>query len=298
MSASSVARKASKGMLGSVCESGKLWPASTWPLPSPGLDLDGHVVEVGFRPQQQRRVGVDQVQVLRLDVHADHRVAVFEVDRGDLADLDAGDDHRLALARRDGLRVVEVRRQVDEVFADERRPGGQRRFLLGEDPQRHRDRGERQDGDRDRVFAAPPRLPREGGAEVPPATGLRGCSLMARQVGGADLAERAVDVGDRVACRSGRPASSAAGRRAAAARRAAVRPCAPSPASSVLRLPFGLSCSTRASPPPGWSAQVGAVAVEVLAPAGEVGEGVEELAVVGAAGAEAVFDRLVRRSGR
>ena len=56
-----------------------------------GVDLDGHVVEVRFRPQQQGRVGVDQLQVLGLDVHADDGVAVFEVDRGDLADLDAGD---------------------------------------------------------------------------------------------------------------------------------------------------------------------------------------------------------------
>ena len=40
-------------------------------------------------------------------------------------------------------------------------------------------------------------------------------------------------------------------------------------------------------------AEVGAVAVEVLALAGEVGQRVEELAVVGAAGAELVVDRLL-----
>ena len=40
-------------------------------------------------------------------------------------------------------------------------------------------------------------------------------------------------------------------------------------------------------------AEVGAVAVEVLALAGEVGQRVEELAVVGPAGAELVVDRLV-----
>ena len=39
--------------------------------------------------------------------------------------------------------------------------------------------------------------------------------------------------------------------------------------------------------------EVGAVAVEVLALPGEIGERVEELAVVGAAGAEGVVDRLV-----
>ena len=68
-------------------------------LAAAGFDLDHHVVEVGFRPQQQGRVGVDQLQVLGLDVHADDGVAVFEIDRGDLADLDAGDVDRLALAR-------------------------------------------------------------------------------------------------------------------------------------------------------------------------------------------------------
>ena len=61
-----------------------------------------------FGRSSRRRVGVDQLQVLGLDVHADHGVAVFEVDRGDLADLDAGDHHRLALAGRDRLGVAEV----------------------------------------------------------------------------------------------------------------------------------------------------------------------------------------------
>ena len=108
-------------------------------LAGAGVDLDDHVVEVGFRPQQQGRVGVDQVDVLRLDVHADDGVAVFEVDRGDLADLDAGDVDRLALARGDGLGGGELARHVGEFFADEGDPGGQRGFLLGEDPERHHD---------------------------------------------------------------------------------------------------------------------------------------------------------------
>ncbi len=103
-----VERKASKLMFGSVRESGKLWPSSTWPRACAGVDLDHHVVEVRFRPQQQRRVGVDQLQVLGLDVHADDGVAFLEVDRGDLADLDAGDHDRLPLARGDRLRVAEV----------------------------------------------------------------------------------------------------------------------------------------------------------------------------------------------
>ncbi len=78
------------------------------PLAVAGIDLDHHVVEVGLRPQQQAGVGVDQVEVFGLDVHADDGVAVFEVDRGDLADLDAGDVDRLALAGRDRLGGGEV----------------------------------------------------------------------------------------------------------------------------------------------------------------------------------------------
>ena len=78
-------------------------PVFDVPLAAARFDLDDHVVESGFRPQQEVRVGVDQLHVLRLDLHPDHRVAVFEADRGDLADLDAGDVDRLALARGDRL---------------------------------------------------------------------------------------------------------------------------------------------------------------------------------------------------
>jgi hypothetical protein len=44
---------------------------------------------------------MDQLQVLGLESMPTTGVAVFEVDRGDLADLDSGDDDRLALAWRD-----------------------------------------------------------------------------------------------------------------------------------------------------------------------------------------------------
>ena len=92
------------------------------PRSGPGADLDGHVVEVRFRPQQQGRVGVDQLHVLRFDVHADLGVAFLERDRGDLADLDAGDHDRLALAGGDRLGGFELTGDVDELFADEGRP--------------------------------------------------------------------------------------------------------------------------------------------------------------------------------
>jgi hypothetical protein len=140
------------------------------------IDLDHHVVEVGFRSQQQRSVAVDQLHVLGHDVHPDHGVAVDQFDRGDLADLDAGDVDRLSLPRGDRLGGGELAGDVGEFFADERQPGRQRGFLLNEDPQHHRDAGERQDDDRDRVFAAPTRLPPQGSGEMTAAAHF-GCLL-------------------------------------------------------------------------------------------------------------------------
>ena len=131
VSASRVARKASRLVFGSVWASGKLAPSSMWLLAAARVDLDDHVVEVRFRPQQQGRVGVDQLHVLGLDVHADDGVAVFEVDRGDLADLDAGDVDRLALARGDRLRGGELAGDVVEFFADERQPRTAARLSAG-----------------------------------------------------------------------------------------------------------------------------------------------------------------------
>jgi hypothetical protein len=133
------------------------------------VDLHDHVVQPGFRPQLEAGVGVDQLHVLGLDVHADHGVPAFEVDRGDFADFDPGDVNRLTLPRRDGLGGRELGRDVVEFFPDQRQPGGQRRFLLGEDGEHHHDARETEDQDRDRVLAAAARLAREPGAEVPPA---------------------------------------------------------------------------------------------------------------------------------
>src|SRR5262249_49882257 len=86
------------------------------------------------------------------------------------------------------LGAGEVGVEMDEVFADERRPRRQRRFLLGEDPECQTDREYCEDRDRDRVFAAPARLPAEGGAEVPQAAGLffwhRGHGFVTVRTGG------------------------------------------------------------------------------------------------------------------
>jgi hypothetical protein len=56
-------------------------------------------------------------------------VTVFEVDRGDFPDLDAGDVDRLSLARGDRLGAREFGADLFEFFADERDPGRQGRFL-------------------------------------------------------------------------------------------------------------------------------------------------------------------------
>ncbi len=166
VSASRVARKASRLVFGSVWARVKLAPPSIVLVAAARFDLDDHVVQPGFRPQQEARVGVDQLHVFGHDVHADDGVPVFEVDRGDLADLDAGDVDRLALARRHRLGGRELGRDVLEFFADEGQPGRQRGLLLGEDAEHHRDPGDRQDDDRDRVLAVAAGLAREPGPEM------------------------------------------------------------------------------------------------------------------------------------
>ncbi len=157
---------------GSVRERGMLAPLFQVAAAASRSDLDHHVVEVGLRPQQHGRVGVDQLHVLGLDVHADDGVAVFEVDRGDLADLDAGDVDRLALPGRDRLGGGELGGDVVEAFADEGDPGRQRGLLLDEDAEHHHDAEQRQHRDRDRVLAAPAGLAGQRVAEVPAAAHL------------------------------------------------------------------------------------------------------------------------------
>ncbi len=75
------------------------------------------------------------------------------------------------------------------------------------------------------------------------------------------------------------------------------RPCGRSPVSRAQVAQFGFVCPTRNVAAARLHAQEGPVAVEVRPPAGEVGEGIEELAVVGTAGAELVVDRLVEGRG-
>ena len=56
----------------------------------------------------------------------DHGVAVLELDARDVADLDPGDVHGLALARRHRLGRGELRLELEAVLAEERHPARQR----------------------------------------------------------------------------------------------------------------------------------------------------------------------------
>ena len=109
--------------------------------------LGHHVLQAGLRAQEDGRVAIDR-RVLALDLHPHDRLAVLQLDARDLAHLDAGDVHRLALARRDRLRRGELGLDRDDVLAQERHAGRQREPLVGEDHQRHDQRDDQQDDDR------------------------------------------------------------------------------------------------------------------------------------------------------
>ena len=67
-----------------------------------GIERQVHVLEAGLGAQQDGGVLVDRL-VLVLDLHLDDRAAVLEGHVADVADLDAGDVHGLALAGHDRL---------------------------------------------------------------------------------------------------------------------------------------------------------------------------------------------------
>src|SRR5829696_4409267 len=111
-----------------------------------GGELGDHVLQAGLGAQQDGRVLVDAV-VARLDLHADDRSAVLELDALDLADLDARDVDRLPLARRDGLGGLHLRLDHVEVLPDDGDPARQREALVGQDHRAHEDRDEDQADD-------------------------------------------------------------------------------------------------------------------------------------------------------
>ena len=153
----------------------------------------------GLRAQEQPGVRVDQRRVLGLDVHPDDGVAVLDADRVDLADLDPGDHHGLPLARGHGLGRGELAAEVVEALAEEGDPARQRRLLLGEDPEGHREPRDHQHADGEEVAEATAELAPQHRA--PMRTVVRGRALIAvaaprGRARGADGAEARVEVGD------------------------------------------------------------------------------------------------------
>ena len=184
VSASSEARNSSGLTCGWVEASGTVEPSlSPRRALRPRVELDDHVVQAGLRAQQQRGVGVDQRRVLVVDLHAHHRVAILEVHAGDLADLDPGDVHGLALTRRYGLRGRELRLEVEATASDQRHPARQVGALVDQD-HRHREQpGQDQADDGQDVARGVPSLR---------ASWVRG------RVGRSLSRQRAVQVRDRV----------------------------------------------------------------------------------------------------
>ena len=115
------------------------------------VDLDHHVVEAGLRAQQQRGVLLDQLGLVVVDLHRHLGLAVLEIDRRDVADLDAGDDHRLALARRHGLGRGELGVDLEPLLAEDRDPGRERAGLVAEDDEGGDDAGDDEPDDRQEV---------------------------------------------------------------------------------------------------------------------------------------------------
>jgi len=94
------------------------------------IDLDEHVFESGPRPQQSGGVAAHERAVTWIDVEADHRSSLLEVDRGDLTDLDARDAHALPLPRRDSLGARQLGVDAERLPLEERDPDAR---LVGED---------------------------------------------------------------------------------------------------------------------------------------------------------------------
>ena len=151
VSPSSTARISSRLTSGSVWPIGIRWPSSSSPASFvPGVSS----ATMSFRPVLGRSSTlafvVDRDAVL-LELERHDRLAVLEPHARDLADLDAGDVDRLALARRDRLGGRELRLDLGEVLAEHREPAGQRQPLVGEDHRRHGERDDDQAEDRQEV---------------------------------------------------------------------------------------------------------------------------------------------------
>jgi hypothetical protein len=102
-----------------------------------GRQLDDHVLEPGLGPQEHRRVAADALGPAAADLHGHDRAALDELDLLDLAHVDAGDGHGLALARRDRLGGLELALELEEVRAQHRHARGQVEALVGQDVAAH-----------------------------------------------------------------------------------------------------------------------------------------------------------------
>ena len=123
------------------------------------IELEEHVLERRRRAHQDRRVLVDR-QVLALDREGHDALAVLEVDVGDVADLDAGDADRLALAGHDRLGGLELGLQLEGLLLEDRDP----QALLLDDVAGDPEREDQQHEDRQEV----PQVLANRGAHQPP----------------------------------------------------------------------------------------------------------------------------------
>ena len=111
------------------------------------VDLEEHVLQAGLRPQERRGVVLDEAVVLRLELELHDRVAVLELDLADLADLDPGYAHGLALAGLHRLGVGELGLDDERLLLDER----EAQPLVLEDVAGHADRDEEEREERDHL---------------------------------------------------------------------------------------------------------------------------------------------------
>ncbi len=128
VSASSVARNASRLTFGSVWASGMVEPSDGVSPAVPGSTS----ITMSLRPVFGRSSSVASgwISSMYFGSMSMRTTAspVFEVDRADLADLDAGDVDRLALARGDRLRGGELGVELVEVLAEAGDPVGSAAF--------------------------------------------------------------------------------------------------------------------------------------------------------------------------
>ena len=97
-------------------------------------------------PEQDRRVAIDRQEVA-IDAERHDRDPVLELDVLDVADLDAGDAQRLALAGDDGLGGLELGLELEGTLLEDRDP----QPLVLDDHVRGRDPDEQEQRDRDEV---------------------------------------------------------------------------------------------------------------------------------------------------